>query len=131
MWHYFKRNSRGLRDTYHYIRVIQKEKNGSDFNNFFQSSINEISYRSLLCQSQVKKYVKALIELGLVERKVIRKANPDNNSKPFESTALYKVKYLTDEVIAKANEKKDLAEISLYVRNYKQNQGEVNYEKRK
>ena len=120
MWHYFKRNKRGLRDTYQYLRVIQQEKNGDDFENFFQCSVNEISYRSQLCQSQVKNHIKALIVLGLVERKKILKVNSEN--KTFESSALYRIKKLTDDLIAKAKDKRDFAVIAYHYRKYKKKQ---------
>ena len=98
IWLFFKREARSLRDTYFFIRIIHYEKNGEDFEKPFTTSATEISYRSLLSKSQVKKYLKVLIVLGLIEREVKREKLKDNN-KQYKSTSYYKVKKLSDDLI--------------------------------
>jgi hypothetical protein len=110
IWIYFKRNAKGLRDTYHFLRIIHQEKNGDDFEKPFKCSINEISYRSLLCKSQTKKYVSVLIELGLVEREHIKKKSKD---KDFKSEAFYKVKKINEEMIHKIDNETKYGAVAL------------------
>ncbi len=98
LWIYFSRNDKGLRDTYLFIRIIQQEKNGDDFDKPFKCSVNEIRYRSLLGRSQTKRNVRVLIALGLVERNHKKKKLKDED-KDFESEAFYKVKKITEAVI--------------------------------
>lgn len=119
LWIFFKRNGKGLRDTYLFLRILQQEKNRDNFSSFFSCSVNEISYKSLLCKSQVKKYIRSLIHIGLVERKINRKVENKNDKKVFKSNSLYRVIKLTDETIARAHEKLDNGDFSIYLDRYK------------
>ena len=119
LWNCFGKNRRGLRDTYLCLRIIQIEKNGGDFESYFRCSVNEISHRSLLVKSQVKKHVKALELIGLVERKREIKMNKKNETPSFESFTLYRTKELSTETIAEANIKKGYADAMYYHREYK------------
>ena len=98
IWRYFKKNDKGIRDIYHFIRVIHQEKNGDDFDKPFKCSVPEIRYRSLFGESQTKRNVRVLIALGLVERDHITKKSKDKN-KDYDSEAFYKVKKITPEMI--------------------------------
>jgi len=120
LWIFFNRNGKGLRDTYLFLRILQQEKNGDDFDNFFPCSVNEISYRSLLCKSQVKKYIRSLIHMGLVERKIERKVEDEDNKKVFKSNSLYRVKKLTNETIACTSKRLDSGVISIYFDKYRE-----------
>jgi len=119
IWIYFKRNSKGLRDTYITLRIIHQEKKGVDFDSFFPCSINEISYTSLLCKSQVKKYIRALINIGLVERKINRKVENKDNRKVFKSISLYRAVKLTDTIIASTRKRLDSGVFSIYLDRYR------------
>jgi len=118
LWKYFYRNNKGLRDTYIFLRIIHQEKNGNDFDSFFKSNVNEIVYRSLLCEDQVKKYVNVLIALGLVERNHEKKKS-EKEDKEFKSESFYKVKKITNEVIHEMQIRKMDAVILLVKKKYK------------
>ena len=117
LWNCFGKNRRGLRDTYLCLRIIQIEKNGAE--SYFRCSVNEISYRSLLVKSQVKKHIKALELIGLAERKRKIKVNKKNETLSFESFTLYRTKELSTKTIAEADIKKDYANAMYYHREYK------------
>jgi len=97
LWRNFKRNQHSLKLTYLYLRVIHKEKADNDFNKEFKTCIREISYRSGISDSQVKKHLRALIVLKLVERRIERTVAKEDNNYDYESEAYYKIKPLNDE----------------------------------
>lgn len=98
-WNQFSRNQHGLKLTYLYLRAIHNEKTRGDFEKEFLTSVREIAYRSGLVESQVKKHVKALIVLKLVERRVEIKLTKKEDISKYESGSYYKIKPLNDENI--------------------------------
>ena len=118
IWMYFKREARSLRDTYFFIRLIHYEKNGYNFNEPFVTSAKEISYRSLLSRSQVKKYIKVLVVLGFIERVIIRQKR-NNDQIGYKSIAYYRIKRLSDELIEEINKNKLNAVFESEIRSYR------------
>ena len=88
IWIFFHRSNKGLRDTYLFIRIMHQEENGHDFDKPIKCSVNMIVYRSLLCHSQTKIYIRVLIALGLVTRDHQTEIKDDD----YESEAFYWVK---------------------------------------
>ncbi len=105
LWDYFDRNNKGLRDTYLFLRVIGQEHNGdSDFT----CSADYISRRSLLCESQVKKYLRILERLGLVERRR-EMLTEGEDFEDFTSLSYYTVYNLTDKTLEEAHKRREYA----------------------
>jgi len=115
IWIYFNREARSIRDVYFFIRLIHYEKNNDNFEKSFETNNSEISYRSLLSKSLVKKYINVLISLGLIERELIRTKGKEK----FTTVSNYKVKKLDNNLIKQANEKKDDAIILSYDKSYR------------
>ncbi len=105
LWNYFGRNNKGLRDTYLFLRVIAQEHNDDCE---FWCSANSISRRSLLCESQVKKYLRILERLGLIERRR-EMLTEGEDFEDFTSLSYYTVHELTDKNIEEAHKRREYA----------------------
>jgi len=116
LWMKLSREGRSLRDVYFAIRIIHYEKNNDDFSSYFQTNVNEISYKSLLGKTQVKKYINVLIALGFVERFLQKYKTEDGK---FTSISNYMVKKLNPELIKRAIKKTDEGAIVSYFKNYR------------
>lgn len=105
LWDYFDRNNKGLRDTYLFLRVIEQEHNDDSE---FWCSANYVSRRSLLCESQVKKYLRILESLGLIERRR-EMLTEGEDFEDFTSLSHYTVHELTDKILEEAHKRKEYA----------------------
>ena len=119
LWKNFKRNQHSLKLTYLYLRVIHKEKTDNDFEKEFKTCIREISYRSGISNSQIKKHIKALIVLKLVERRIERTITKEENNYDYESEAFYKIKPLNDDNLKIAMDNEVYANTEYQIREYK------------
>ena len=118
-WKSFKRNQHGLKLTYLYLREIHKEKVNGDFNREFLTSIRELHYRSGISGSQLKKHIRALIIIQLLERRLEKNITTKDDKKEYKSESYYKIKLLNDENLKKALELEVLANIQYYNIQYK------------
>ena len=115
LWNKFKRNKHGIKITYIYLLVLQKEKTNGDFDKCFKSSAREISYRSGLCISQVKDHLNSLILVRLVERKTIR-GKKKEEVLDYESESYYRAVPLNYENLTRAIDLFDNIEIAKHIK---------------
>jgi len=129
-WKSFKRNQHSLKLTYLYLRVIHIEKVNGDFNSEFKTSIRELEYRSGICRSQLKKHIKALVVLELLERRIERNVITEDNLNEYESESYYKIKPLNDQNLKRASGLEVYANMEYYKREYKKEMGFAHSKKR-